>query len=57
MALKGPCVVKDEMPQRRANDVVFKMASALDVRSEHKVKSTEAKKRIAFIVNLRTYAL
>ena len=37
MALKGPCVAKDEMPKRRANDVVFKMASALGVRSEHKV--------------------
>ena len=34
MALKGQCVAKDEMPQRRANDVVFKMASALDVQSE-----------------------
>ena len=31
------------MPQRRANDVVFKMASALDVRSKHKVNIDRSK--------------
>ena len=43
MALKGPCVAKDEMPQRRANDVVFKMASAVGERSEHKVNIDRSK--------------
>ena len=36
------------MPQRRANDVVFKMASALDVRSEHKVNIDRSKETDRF---------
>ena len=48
MALKGPCVAKDEMPQRRANDVVFKMASALDVRPGHKVNIDRSKETDRF---------
>ena len=56
MALKGLCVAKDEMPQSRANDVVFKMASALDVRSEHKVNIDRSKETDRFyceFTNLR----
>ena len=48
MALKGPCVAKDEMPLRRANDVVFKMASAVGVRSEHKVNIDRSKETDRF---------
>ena len=36
------------MPQRRANDVVFKMASAFDVRSEHKVNIDRSKETDRF---------
>ena len=48
MALKGPCVAKDETPLRRANDVVFKMASAVGVRSEHKVNIDRSKETDRF---------
>ena len=37
-----------EMPQRRANYVVFEMASALDVRSEHKVNIDRSKETDRF---------
>ena len=36
------------MPQRRANDVVFKMATALDVRSEQKVNIDRSKEKDRF---------
>ena len=48
MPLKGRCAAKDEMPQRRTNDFVFKMAPALDVRSEHKVNIDRSKETDRF---------
>ena len=36
------------MPLRRANDVVFKMASAVGVRSEHKVNIDRSKETDRF---------